>query len=286
MRVLHVLAAAAAILAAADLTSAAAPQCSVTAKLSAPKTVLAGRKFTASASIKNTGTTNLEEFYVQFQLPDYLIPMAARASAHASKNGPAPLLEAPFVRFRGLRLPARKTLRLKITAGVPTCQSAGAVQLTGLAYTLDATGMPACLSTVGPANHNRCGQTRGAQGQACHPEQLHGAHAHARALLCGPQHALSAGGALGGAGGRLRPRPDGGRGGAWPAAHAHGVDGRAPVLDVLRRRAQRHCSLLLQPGCCRNVLLLPRVRSALVAGVHGGCLFWGVLGVVPVCPLF
>lgn len=146
----NVLAALAAL--AASATACSIPQCSVMAELSAPKTAVAGRKFTTSATIKNTGATALDNFYFQLQLPDYLLPLAARGSAYATKGAPAPLLEAPYVRFRGIRLPAHKTLRLKMTVGVPTCQATGSVQLEGVAYRLDGDGSIACLSTVAPVS--------------------------------------------------------------------------------------------------------------------------------------
>jgi hypothetical protein len=145
----NVLAALAALVASG---TASIPQCSLKAKLSAPKAAVAGRKFTASATVKNTGTTTLDHFYFQLQLPDYLLPMAARGSAYATKGAPAPLLEAPFVRFRSMRLPARKTLRLRVTVGVPTCQPTGSVQLEGVAYRLDDDGNIACLTTVAPVS--------------------------------------------------------------------------------------------------------------------------------------
>lgn len=63
------------------------------------------RKFTASAMIKNTGATTLTGLYLQLQLPDYMIPMAARSSAYATKNSPAPLLDGRYVYFRDMQLP-------------------------------------------------------------------------------------------------------------------------------------------------------------------------------------
>ncbi len=151
MRTFNVIAALTALLAAAGFSAADFPQCSVTAIISAPKTVKAGRKFTASASIRNTGTTALDDLYLQFQLPDYMLPMKARAPAFATKHGPAPLLEGRYVYFRNMRLPARKTLRVKVSVGVPTCQAAGSVQLKGLVYRLDENRNIACTHTATPA---------------------------------------------------------------------------------------------------------------------------------------
>jgi hypothetical protein len=143
---------AAALLVAAGLCSAAAdPECSVTTRLSAPKTVKAGRKFAATASIKNTGATALDGLYLQFQFPDYMLPMAGRASAFATKNGAAPVIDGRYIYFREMRLPPRKHLRIKVTVGVPTCQAADKVQLQGLVYRLDAGGNILCTSTAAPA---------------------------------------------------------------------------------------------------------------------------------------
>jgi hypothetical protein len=147
MRISTVLAAATALLWAVAPVAHADP-CTVGVKLSAPKKVVAGRKFTASVTIKNTATAPLDSLYFQLQLPDYMQPMAGRASAFATKNGPALLLEGHYVYLRDMRLPARKQVRIKVTVGVPTCQAAGSVQLQGLAYRLDGDGNPTCTSTV------------------------------------------------------------------------------------------------------------------------------------------
>lgn len=150
MRVSSVLAVAIAFVAgAAAFASAASPQCSVGVKLKMPKRVKAGREFSASASIKNTGTTTLDGLYFRFQLPNFLLPLAARAPG--ANRGSPPVIDGRYVYFPALRLPPRKALRLSITAGVPTCQAAGTVQLQGLAYQLDQNSDIVCTTTTAPA---------------------------------------------------------------------------------------------------------------------------------------
>lgn len=149
MRVSSVLVAVTAFLAAAAFSSAAPSQCAVGVKLSMPKRVTAGRQFSASASIKNTGATALDGLYFRFQLPDFLLPLAARTPN--AKRGEPPVMDDRYIYFPGLRLPARKMLRLSITAGVPTCQAAGTVQLQGLAYQLDGNNDIVCTTTAIPA---------------------------------------------------------------------------------------------------------------------------------------
>jgi hypothetical protein len=149
---IHVLAVVAALLGAA-LPFASAVSCNVDIKLRAPKRVLAGRKFTASASIKNMGTATLDNFYFQLELPDYMLPKSGRASPFAiKKDGPQPLLDGRYVHFRAMSLKARKTLRVKVKVGVPTCQAAGPVQLQGIAYNLNSSGDLTCSTTAMPAD--------------------------------------------------------------------------------------------------------------------------------------
>jgi hypothetical protein len=135
------------------VATSAAPSCNVDIKFRTPKRVLAGRKFTASASIKSMGTATLDNFYFQLELPDYMLPKSGRASAFAiKKDGPQPLLDGRYVHFRAMSLKARKTLRVKVKVGVPTCQAAGPVQLQGIAYNLDSSGDLICSTTAMPAN--------------------------------------------------------------------------------------------------------------------------------------
>ena len=122
----HAVVAVMALLGAAASVASALETCRVAIKLSAPKAVAAGRKATASASVTNTAYTTLDRLYFKLELPDYMIPMAARASAFATKSSP-PVLAKPYVYVGGARLPGRKTLRVKIAVGVPTCQAAGSV---------------------------------------------------------------------------------------------------------------------------------------------------------------
>lgn len=131
-------------------SSAWAAPCNVAIRLSAPKIVVAGKTFSATASIKNTGATHLDGLYFQLELPDYMEPRAARASAFATKGASSTdaVLDRRFVRFGGLRLPARKTLRLKMVIGVPTCQAAGDTPLQTLAYQLDAADNIACSTSA------------------------------------------------------------------------------------------------------------------------------------------
>ncbi len=56
------------------------------------------------------------------------------------------------VYFRAMRLKARKTLRVKVKVGVPTCQDAGPVQLQGIAYNLNSSGELTCSTTAMPAS--------------------------------------------------------------------------------------------------------------------------------------
>lgn len=150
MRVSSVLVAAIAFLAAVAFSSAAPSQCTVGVKLSVPKRVKAGRQFSASASIKNTGATALNDLYFRFQLPDFLLSLAARTPN--AKRGLPPVIDGRYIYFPGLRLPPRKMLRLSITFGLPTCQAAGAVQFQGLAYQLDGDSQEVvCTTTAVPA---------------------------------------------------------------------------------------------------------------------------------------
>ncbi len=52
-----------------------------------------------------------------------------RKESRGPSEAAAPVLEAPYIYFRGLKLALRKTLRLKISVGVPTCQAAATVPL-------------------------------------------------------------------------------------------------------------------------------------------------------------
>ncbi len=134
------------------VAASAAPSCNVGITLKAPKTVVAGRKFTTSASIKNTGAATLNNFYFQLELPDFMLAKAARGSAFAMKKRAesSPLLDGRYVHFRNMSVAARKTLRIKVTAGVPTCQAAGSVQLQGMAYSLDDDGALTCSTAATP----------------------------------------------------------------------------------------------------------------------------------------
>ena len=143
---LHALAALAAL--AAHTAAASTATCGVGITLSTPKTASAGRTFTVSASIKNSRSASLSDFYFQLQLPDYLVPMTVRAAAIAGVKTNPPLLEGRFVRFRGLHLPAYKTIRIKLKAGVPACQSAGEVIVQGIAYKLSDGAANVTCSTI------------------------------------------------------------------------------------------------------------------------------------------
>ena len=152
MRVAPTVLVAAAIAAIGLLASSAwAVPCDVAIRLSAPKKVVAGKKFTATASIRNTGSTAIVDgLYFQLELPDYLVPRGGRASAFATKGASDAdaVLDPRFVRFGSLRLPARKTLRLKMAIGVPTCQAAGPIALQGMAYRLDGDDNVACSTSA------------------------------------------------------------------------------------------------------------------------------------------
>ena len=144
------LAAVAALAATAASFASAENTCGVGITLSAPKRVVAGKKFTAKASIRRTGSAaTVEGLYFQLQLPDYLQPRGGRASAFAF-TGHETVIDGPFLYFRALRLPARKTLRLKMVIGVPTCQAAGPVALQGMAYRLEGDDNVVCTTTASP----------------------------------------------------------------------------------------------------------------------------------------
>ena len=149
MGVFKVLAAAATLLAVVA-PAVWADTCNVGLKLFTPKTVRAGRKFTARAVIKNQGVNGLTNFYFQLAVPDYMTPMldTARASFPAKRGSSRPFVQGRFIHFPAMRLPPRKTLRIKVKVGVPTCQAGGRVQFSGIAYSLDDAGGLVCTSTT------------------------------------------------------------------------------------------------------------------------------------------
>jgi hypothetical protein len=122
---------------------------SITAK--AKKSVCAGKAFNLTASIKNTGLTKLDDFYFQFQIPPFLVPVKAKASKSVAQGGPDPLIiRRGYVFFRAMSLPPRKGLKVLVTVGVKTCQPLGPVHIPSLAYQLNSTGWPTCLTQVPP----------------------------------------------------------------------------------------------------------------------------------------
>lgn len=141
--------------AAATLLAVVAPAvwadtCNVGLKLFTPKIVGAGRKFMATAVIKNQGVDDLTNFYFQLAVPDFMTPMlgTARASSAAKKGSSGPSVQGRYIHFPAMRLPPRKTLRIKVKVGVPTCQASGHVQFSGMAYSLDDTGGLVCTTTT------------------------------------------------------------------------------------------------------------------------------------------
>lgn len=122
---------------------------SITVKAKKAKAIYAGKAFNVTARIKNTGLTKLDDFYFQFQVPLFLIPLKTKASKPVANGGPDPLIiRRGYVFFRGMSLPPRKALKVLLTVGVKTCQPVGAVQITSLAYQLNSTGWPTCLTQV------------------------------------------------------------------------------------------------------------------------------------------
>jgi hypothetical protein len=114
------------------------------------KQVVAGKTFTFTRSIKNTGSTQLKGLYFQLELPAYLVPIKATASKTALAGGPGILLEDQYVWFRKMQLPAHKTLRVKVKIGVQNCQPVGLVQIQGIAYQLESTDQVVCSKAMAP----------------------------------------------------------------------------------------------------------------------------------------
>lgn len=115
----------------------------------AAKKVVAGKTFIWTESIKNTGSTKLNDLYFQVALPNFLVPVKATAPKLVN-----PLLQDQYVWFRKMQLPAHKTLKVKVTVGVKSCQPAGTVQIPGIAYQLDGTGQVVCSSETTPYTIN------------------------------------------------------------------------------------------------------------------------------------
>ena len=82
---------------------AATPPCSVAfskMRASHAKNSIAGKSFTFTGSIKNTGSTELKDLYFQLELPDYLVPIKAITSKSTLAGGPGIKLEKKYVWFR------------------------------------------------------------------------------------------------------------------------------------------------------------------------------------------
>jgi len=75
---------------------AATPPCRVAfskMRASHAKNLIAGKSFTFTGSIKNTGASELKDLYFQLELPDYLVPIKAVASKSMLAGGPGIELE-------------------------------------------------------------------------------------------------------------------------------------------------------------------------------------------------
>jgi hypothetical protein len=130
---------------------AATPPCSVAfskMRASHAKNSIAGKSFTFTGSIKNTGSTELKDLYFQLELPEYLVPIKAIASKSTLAGGPGIKLEKKYVWFRKMQLPPRKFLKIKVTIGVKSCQSSARVAIEGIAYQLDSTGQVVCSNEI------------------------------------------------------------------------------------------------------------------------------------------
>jgi uncharacterized repeat protein (TIGR01451 family) len=126
MRVINVLAAAILM-----LSSSSAAPCNVAfrkapAASHATKKVIAGKTFTYTQSIKNTGSTQLNNLYFQLQLPDFLVSVKATASKFV-KGSETLLFGKQYVWLRDMQLAARKTLKVRVTIGVKDCQPSSVV---------------------------------------------------------------------------------------------------------------------------------------------------------------
>ena len=118
------------------------------------KRVIAGKTFTFSGSIKNTGYTQLDDLYFQIELPNYLVPIKATGSKQALAGGPGIKLENQYIWFRKMQLPGRKSLKIKATIGVKRCQPSGSVAIIGIAYQLNSNGQVLCSNQFTPYRVN------------------------------------------------------------------------------------------------------------------------------------
>jgi hypothetical protein len=130
--------------------------CNVAVKMRASRAskLYTGKTFYAAVGVKNTGVTALTNLYVQIQLPDFLVPIKATISKHASVGAPSPILQEEYIWFPKLTLAAKKALTVKMRIGVPHCQPAGTKQIKGIVYQLDANGLVICSTLATPYRIN------------------------------------------------------------------------------------------------------------------------------------
>ena len=114
--------------------------------------VTAGKTFSFSTMLKNTGSTRLGNLYFQIELEGgYMVPVKTTGSKQTRRGSMAPLMDEQFIVFRKLTLPiGRKSLQFRVTIGVKSCQPSGTVQLNAVAYQLDADGDVTCSTTTNP----------------------------------------------------------------------------------------------------------------------------------------
>ena len=154
MRVTSIMATVATALMAASSALAIPCNVDVKARSTHAKRINTGRTFTVSAKVTNTGSSTLNNIYVQLTLPDYLVPVKGSVSKFAHTDSSEPVLSGEFVWFRSLSLPAKKAIRIKAAVGVQACQPAGDVQIEGIAYQLDTNGGVLCSTMFNPPTIN------------------------------------------------------------------------------------------------------------------------------------
>ena len=123
------------------------------------KQLSTGKTFSVSVTVKNTGSSKLNNLYFQLELPNYLVAIKSVLSKQASLGSSEPLLEGRYVWFRKMNLAAHKSLRIKVKVGVPSCQPQGTVHIQGIAYQLGGGGGVAsdqilCSTVAAPSTIN------------------------------------------------------------------------------------------------------------------------------------
>jgi hypothetical protein len=129
------------------------PACSGLAlRLRATKQATPGGSTTASFLVQNTGSAAVSNLVVGFTLPaEYQKPHHTSVRPNL-KPRPTVAVSVPTTVWRSVSIPAGKTLRFAIKSKLGTCQPAAtALNITAVAYTMDASNAIACLSSPTPA---------------------------------------------------------------------------------------------------------------------------------------